>query len=143
MQLLTAARVVGVASPVVTLSPSDISGIRAAERSLAQAFESRDLTAWVDSYTDDAIFVGPGAPAIEGRTALLEVAPHISMSSLEIEVQSTFGSGDFAATCGRASWVSGPKGSAAPTVRRRFLMVWRRDGDGAWRIAREMLNEDL
>jgi uncharacterized protein (TIGR02246 family) len=127
----------------VTLSPSDISAIRAAEQSLAEAFESADRTAWVDFYTDDAIFVGPGAPAIEGRTALLEVAPHISISAMEMKVQSTFGAGDLATTYGRGSWVSGPKGSDAPTVRRRFLMVWRRDVDGAWRIAREMLNEDL
>ena len=25
----------------------------------------------------------------------------------------------------------------------RFLMVWRRDADGRWRIARELLNEDV
>jgi uncharacterized protein (TIGR02246 family) len=127
----------------LTLSTSDIAAIRAAERALAQAFESSDPTAWVDSYTDDAIFVGPGVPAIEGRPALLEVAPQISISSMEIAAQSTLGAGDLAATFGRATWVSGPKGSGAPTVRRRFLMVWRRDLDGAWRIAREMLNEDL
>ena len=125
------------------LSTSDISAIRAAERALAQAFESPDPTAWVDSYTADAIFVGPGAPTIDGRAALLEIAPRISMSSLEIEVQSTLGDGDLAVTCGRAKWVSGPKGSDAATVQRRFLMVWRRDLDGAWRIAREVLNEDL
>jgi uncharacterized protein (TIGR02246 family) len=127
----------------LTLSTSDIAAIRAAERALAQAFESSDPTAWVDSYTDDAIFVGPGVPAIEGRPALLEVAPQISISSMEIAAQSTLGAGDLAATFGRATWVSGPKGSGAPTVRRRLLMVWRRDLDGAWRIAREMLNEDL
>ena len=125
------------------LSTSDLSAIRAAERALAEAFESPDHTAWVDCYTHDAIFVGPGAPMIEGRAALLNIAPHTSMSSLEIEVQSTLGAGDLAVTCGRASWVGGPKGSDASTVRRRFLMVWRRDRDGAWRIAREMLNEDL
>jgi len=127
----------------MSLAPSDVSAIRAAERALAEAFESADPTAWVDFYTDDAIFVGPGAPAIEGRAALIEVAPHISISSMRIEAQSTFGAGDFAATYGRGIWLSGPKGSDAPTVRRRFLMVWRRDPDGAWRIAREMLNEDL
>ena len=127
----------------MTLSTSDISAIRAAERALAQSFESPDLTAWVDSYTDDAIFIGPGVPAIEGRPALLEVAPQISISSMEIAAHSTLGAGDLAATFGRATWVSGPKGSDAPTVHRRFLMVWRRDLDGAWRIAREMLNEDV
>lgn len=127
----------------MALSTSDISAIRAAERALAQAFESPDLTAWVDSYTDDAIFVGPGVPAIEGRSGLLDAAPQISISSMEIAADSTLGTGDFAATLGRATWVSGPKGSDAPRVRRRFLMVWRRELDGAWRIAREMLNEDL
>ena len=64
-------------------------------------------------------------------------------SSLEIVADSTIGAGDFAATTGRATWVSGLKDSGAPTIRRRFLMVWRRDPDGRWRIARELLNEDL
>jgi ketosteroid isomerase-like protein len=126
----------------LALSTSDISAIRAAEKALAEAFESPDLTAWVDFYTGDAIFVGPGVPAIEGRSALLNAAPQISISSMEIAAASTLGAGDFAATLGRASWVSGPKGSDA-RVRRRFLMVWRREPDGRWRIAREMLNEDL
>jgi ketosteroid isomerase-like protein len=127
----------------VALSPSDISAIRAAEEALAESFESPDLTAWVDFYTDDAIFVGPGAPAIEGRSAFLDAAPQISISSMEIVADSTLGTGDFAATLGRATWVSGPKGSDAPKVRRRFLMVWRREPDGRWRIARELLNEDV
>ena len=91
-------------------SPSDISDIRSAERALAESFESPDGTAWVDSYTDDAIFVGPGVPAIAGRSALLEVAPHIAISSMEIVADSTLGTGDFAATLGRATWVSGQKG---------------------------------
>ncbi len=127
----------------LALSTSDISTIRAAEEALAEAFESPNLTAWVDFYTEDAIFVGPGAPAIEGRSAFLDAAPQISISSMEIVADSTLGTGDFAATLGRATWVSGPKGSDAPKVRRRFLMVWRREPDGRWRIARELLNEDV
>jgi uncharacterized protein (TIGR02246 family) len=127
----------------VTLSSSEITAIRAAEAALAEAFEDSDPTAWVSCYTEDAIFVGPGSPAIEGRAALLAVAPQVTMSTLEIVADSTIGASDFAATTGRATWVSGPKDSGAPTIRRRFLMVWRRDGDGQWRIARELLNEDL
>ena len=82
-------------------------------------------------------------PALEGRNAFLDAAPHISISAMEILADSTLGSGDFAATLGRASWMSGPSGSDAQRVRRRFLMVWRREPDGRWRIAREMLNEDV
>jgi ketosteroid isomerase-like protein len=127
----------------LALSPSDISEIRAAEKALAEAFESAGLTAWVDFYTDDAAFVGPGVPAIEGRRALLDLAPQLSISSMEIVADSTLGADGFAATLGRASWVSGPKGSDAPRVRRRFLMVWRREPDGRWRIAPELLNEGV
>ena len=127
----------------MALSPSAIAAIRAAEKALAGAFEDPDPTAWVDSYTHDALFAGPGAPAIEGREALLAVAGQFAISSMEIAADSTIGAGDFAATTGRATWVSGPKGSEAPTTRRRFLMVWRREPDGRWRIARELLNEDL
>jgi uncharacterized protein (TIGR02246 family) len=126
----------------MALSSSDLVAIRAAEVALAEAFEASDPAAWVDSYTEDAIFVGPGTPAIEGRSALLAAAPQIRISSMEIAADSTLGTGDFAATLGRATWVSGPNGSNAPTVRRRFLMVWRRESDGRWRIARELLNED-
>lgn len=128
---------------VVALSPADISEIRAAETALAEAFESADATTWVDAYTDDAVFVGPGAPAIEGRQALLAVAPHIAISSMKIVADSTLGAGDFAATLGRVTWVSESNGPDREVVRRRFLMVWRREPDGRWRIARELLNEDL
>ena len=126
----------------MALSAADVDAIRAAEAGLAAAFESDDRTAWVDSYTEDAIFSGPGGSRFEGRAALLAVAADLAMSSLQIHVESTIGDGDFAAANGRASWVSGPKGADAPTVRRRFLMVWLRGADGRWRIAREQLTEE-
>jgi ketosteroid isomerase-like protein len=127
---------------VVTLSPSDVAAIRAAENALAEAFEDSDPTAWVSCYTEDAIFAGPRVPTIEGRPALLAGAEQTSISSMQIDAESTIGTGDLAATFGRATWVSGPRGSKAPTRRRRFLMVWRKEPDGRWRIARELLNED-
>ena len=127
----------------MSLSSSDITAIRAAEAALAGAFEDSDPTAWVNYYAEDGIFAGPGAPTIEGRAAFLAAAPQIAISSMEIVADSTIGAGDFAATTGRATWVSGPRDSGAPTTRRRFLMVWRREPDGRWRIARELLNEDV
>jgi len=127
----------------MTLSSSDIAAIRAAEEELFKAFELPDPTAWVAYYTDDAVFSGPGAATITGRAGLLEVAPRIAISSMQVSIDSTIGEGDFAATFGRATWVSGPRDSDAPVVRRRLLMVWRREADGRWRIARELLNEDV
>ena len=56
--------------PAVPLSSVDLAALRAAEQALVESFEASDPTAWVDFYTDDAIFVAPGSPAIEGREAL-------------------------------------------------------------------------
>ena len=94
----------------MSLSSSDIAAIRAAEVALVRAFEAPDPTAWVDSYTDDAIFVGPGLPAIAGRSALLDAARGVAISSMEITADSTLGTGDFAATVGRANWVAEASG---------------------------------
>jgi ketosteroid isomerase-like protein len=92
----------------VTLSSPDVAAIWSAEKALADASEASDLTAWVDYYTEDAIFVGPGIPAIEGRDALLDLAPTVVISSMEIVADSTIGAGDFAATQGHVNWVGGP-----------------------------------
>ena len=127
----------------MALSSSDIAAIRSAEAALAAAFEDPDPTAGVSWYTDDAIFAAPGLSTIEGRAAFLAAAGQTVISSMEIVADWTIGAGDFAATIRRASWVSGSRDSEAPTRRSRFLMVWRREPDGAWRIARELLNEDV
>lgn len=128
----------------MALSAVDVAALRAAEQALVESFEASDPTAWVDFYTDDAIFVAPGSAAVEGRDALLaharEMAP---LSSAQIVAQTTDGDGDLAATLGKASWVNGPRGSGGTTSRVRFLIVWRREGDGRWRIARELLNSDV
>ena len=55
-------------------STFDEAEIRSAERALETAPESPDATAWVYHYTEDAMFVGPGAPAVQGREALLAMA---------------------------------------------------------------------
>lgn len=118
----------------------DETEIRSAERALEEALESPDQTAWVSHYTEDALFVGPGSPAVQGREALLEMArTMIPLSSVTIDAERTEGSGDVACAYGNASWVNGgpPQTGAATNV--RFVIVWRREGDGVWRVALEML----
>ena len=65
------------------------------------------------------------------------------ISSASIVAQTTDGDGDVAATPGTASWVNGPKGSEGSMTRVRLLIVWRRECDGRWRIARDLLNADV
>ena len=128
--------------PEASMQPAfDEGEIRAAERELQHALESPDSTAWVDHYTEDAVFVSPGAPPVQGREALLQMARSMRpLSSVVITPLRTEGSGNLAAVYARASWVSGAQTSSPTTTNVRVIIVWRKDSDGRWRVAQELLH---
>ncbi len=115
--------------------------IRAAERALEAALESPDATAWVYQYTEDAVFVAPGAAAVQGREALLDMARAMKpLSSVSIVALRTEGSGNLAYVYGLASWVNGRPPDVGTSVNLRLIIIWRKEADGRWRVAQEMLN---
>jgi hypothetical protein len=76
-----------------------------------------DPLAWVEHYTDDAIFVAPGGPVVQGREALTRMADSMRpLSSVKITDVSTEASGNVAAVHGRATWsaAQGPTPRARP-----------------------------
>jgi uncharacterized protein (TIGR02246 family) len=122
-------------------STFDETEIRSAERALQNALESPDATAWVYHYTEDAMFVGPGAPAVQGREALLAMAKAMQpLSSVSIVPLRTEGSGSIAYTYAEGSWVNGRPPSTGTTTHVRLVIVWRKEADGVWRVSQELLN---
>ena len=116
--------------------------IRSAERALENALASPDPTAWVYHYTEDAIFIGPGSPSVHGREALLQMARAMKpLSSVSITALQTEGSGNMAYTYGEATWVNGCPPHAGATTNVRLVIIWRKEPDGQWRIALELLNQ--
>lgn len=121
----------------------DEAEIRAAERALEQALQALDPTTWVYSYTEDAVFVAPGAPAVQGRAALLQMARAMKpLSSVSIQPIRTEGSANLATVYGNASWVSGKPPDAGHVTKVRLIIVWRKEADGQWRVAQELLNAE-
>ena len=128
--------------PTVRTSSND-SEIRAAEKALQQALESPDPTAWVYHYTEDAIFVSPAGPAVQGRAALLDMSRAMHrLSSVVITPLRTEASGSIASVYARASWVNGAHTSAPTTTNVRAIIVWRKEPDGRWRVAQELLHAE-
>lgn len=120
----------------------DPAEIRAAERQVIKALESSDPTAWVDMYTEDAVFLESGAPVV-GRQALLDMAKTMKpLSSVTISPERTEGQGGLAYVYCRASWVNGRPPESGTTSRMRGVMIWRRQADGRWLIAYEILVPD-
>jgi ketosteroid isomerase-like protein len=115
----------------------DEAEIRSAERSLVQALEGADPTAWVFEYTEDAVFDAGGEHVVEGREALLAMARTMGrMSSVRLDPLRTEGHGPLATVWFAGSWVSGQQATA---VNVRGVILWRKGPDGRWRVALEHL----
>jgi limonene-1,2-epoxide hydrolase len=72
--------------------------IRQAEQALVLALSSSDPFAWVEHCTEDAVFVAPGAAAVQGRENLIRMARAMRpLSSVQIQNIKTEGSGSLAA----------------------------------------------
>ena len=125
----------------LTMPATNEAEIRQAERALELALSSGDPLAWVEHYTDDAVFVAPGAPAVQGREALTQMARSMRpLSSVRIQAMKTEVSSTVAAVYGRGSWVSGASSASPSTTHVRLIIVWRKGNDSRWRVAQELLH---
>jgi ketosteroid isomerase-like protein len=124
-------------------TPFDERELRAAEFALARALESSDSTAWVGHYTEDAVFVAPGAPPVQGRAALMQMAKAMQpLGSVGITPLRTEASGHVAAVYSRGTWVTDAQTATPTTTNIRVIIVWRKEHDGRWRVAQELLHAE-
>ena len=118
----------------------DVQEIRAATAKLIAALEDPDPTAWVYMYTEDAGLLEAGSEPLEGRARLLELARSMKpMSSVTVMPTRTEGCGNLAYMYGRGSWVNGRPPETGATSQVHFVIVWRKESDGQWRVAQEAL----
>ena len=113
--------------------------VAAALRAFVPVLEDADPRKRAYIYTDDATFVMPGAPLLQGRAEMLgrlengTVLRSVTLTPSTIEVRD-----DLAYAYGLFTCVQDDN-----SVTLRFLMVLRKETDGAWRIAREFLAADV
>lgn len=131
--------------------PSDSAGARAAIDSLnthlVAAMTKGDAAGMSSHYTDDAIFMNPGAPSIVGRTAigamLAGMMQSATLSNVAVRTERVLVSGDLAIENGRYAWTVTPKGGAAMPDSGKYLTVWQKQADGSWKVIRDINNTDI
>jgi len=96
-------------------------------------------------YTEDAKLMMPGMPIIEGRDAIK--AAFASMGTIQDEKWNSLsieGHGDLAYEQGTYSYTVIPPGmSVSMTDKGKFIVVWKKQADGAWKAARDIWNSDM
>jgi uncharacterized protein (TIGR02246 family) len=118
--------------------------IRANDEAFAAAFNRKDAQGIAALYTEDAAILPPGAPRADGRDAIAAFWQAVIDSGLTnasltpVEVVVT---GDTATEVGRAILhAPGTDGGPATPAHINFVVLWRRDAAGQWKLHRDIWN---
>ena len=108
-------------------------------RKFGAAAGRKDYAGLAALYTDNAKLLPPDAPFVSGRKAIEEfwraAAASLGLISVALKTHDLEVSGDIACETGEAdlTLISGP-------AKVKYLVVWRRGGDGQWRLHRDIWN---
>ncbi len=125
---------------------SDSDAVVARHREFISTFATQDLEAMADFLTEDHIGMPPGRPGMSGREeakAFWRQGFSMADSSFTSRSQDVTMAGDFAID--RFHWdmtISPHDGSAGIKDTGKCVWIWRREGDGVWRLATAIWNSD-
>ena len=113
----------------------------------AQAALRRDVPAAAALFTEDAVVLFPRTPDVRGRDSIAALMrrswPVINPTSVRYATDEAHVRGDLAVTIARY-WVTvEPFGQPATQDSGRYMLLWRLDDDGTWRVLRAIPNSTV
>jgi ketosteroid isomerase-like protein len=113
----------------------------------ALASEGRDIERILSYWTDDAIVLPPGLPAIVGKPALRQyVQASLQIPGFQISWVSSDAilspDGNQAYLVGQNSVAMNGADGGSVTTKGRAVTIWRREPDGEWRCALDIWNAE-
>ena len=133
-------------SPPVSLAADPAAArkaIESANEQFGQAVQRSDAAGLAELYSEDGAVLPPDAPMIQGRKQIEAfwkegLAGGIQGAKLEtLEVEDL---GDTAWERGTATLTVKGDGEGASEQRIKYLVVWKRQPDGSWKLHRDIWN---
>ena len=117
--------------------------IEAAVAEFEKAFNGKDAAAVAGLYTEDAAIFPPDAPRIDGREGIGKYwggaidagVTDLALTAIEIEDH-----GSSAHEVGTFTLKAPGEGGAATEVKGQYIVIWKKAGDGGWRLHRDIWN---
>ena len=117
--------------------------IEAANARFSEAYARGDAKALSAMYTSDAIAFPPDSEMIRGNEAIGEFwkatrdggVQSAALTTVDVER-----SGDVACEVGKVSLTIQPAGKEPTTAVAKYVVVWKRQTDGAWKLHRDIWN---
>jgi uncharacterized protein (TIGR02246 family) len=134
------------AQPVDTRA-ADEAAIRAASAAWSQAAAAKDVDKAVSFYGDGAVVMAPKAPAVHDSENIRKgwaegfamPGPGLSWHTTTVEVAR---SGDLAYENGTYDFVTTGKNGKTSDEKGKYLVIWKKQADGAWKVAVDMDNSN-
>jgi uncharacterized protein (TIGR02246 family) len=127
--------------PASAESPRD--EIEAALVSFAAAFNKGDHASVAAHYAEDAAVLPPDAARVDGRANIQDFwkgAMEGGVSDLKLKAVEVEGSGDLAYEVGEVTFAAPDKTGARTIATEKYVVVWKKGKDGAWRLYRDIWN---
>ena len=127
---------------------ADVKAIKDLENAWVQAFASKDADKIAAFYSGDASVLITDSPIITGIPAITAaLKPMIADKNFSITFASdkvdVAKSGDIAYSLGTYTMTStAPKGKKAVTEKGKYVTVFKKQGDGSWKTAADIINAD-
>jgi uncharacterized protein (TIGR02246 family) len=138
----------GVAATAATDAGAVRQGIDAANAKFVDAVKRGDTTmAIADNYADDAIVMNPGTESWRGREAIRKgfsgMATAMTVKDFNLKTDDVALGGDLAVETGSYEMTVQPKGGKEMKDKGKYVVVWKRQADGSWKIVRDVFNSDV
>ena len=121
--------------------------IDSAQTRYIDAVTRGDVAALSTFYTDDAVVLVPNAKAMRGRTEIdkgnTAMVAEMKVTALKLATDDVITGGDLAIETGTYDQTLQPKSGKAIHDVGKYVVVWKKQSDGSWRIVREIYNTDL
>jgi uncharacterized protein (TIGR02246 family) len=117
--------------------------IEAANAKFSEAFARGDAKALAAMYTPDAIAFPPDSEMIRGNEAIgnfWKTTRDSGVQSATLTTVDVGRSGDVAYEVGKVSLTIQPVGKEPTTAVAKYVVVWKRQSDGSWKLHRDIWN---
>jgi uncharacterized protein (TIGR02246 family) len=131
-------------------APRGMSAVRAeieqAAVRFSEAFNRGDVAALAAMYDTGAVVLAPNAPPMRGRQnieAFWAGARQQGFKTVSLVVNSVEVIGNHAIELGSYTLVIQPPGQGEMTDRGKYMVLWRRQPDGSWKLYRDVFNTSM
>jgi ketosteroid isomerase-like protein len=122
--------------------------IEAGNTALIAALQKGDSLGAAALYDDSAMVLPSEMPAVSGRAAITSfwagMGGMFTVSNMKLVVGDVVASGDLASETGRFEMTLTPKAKGGKPIqdKGKYLVVWKKQPDGSYKLFRDMWNSD-